>query len=401
MAACFRAYGQAAEVLPMADEAALMEGRRFTTGKECLPCAITAGDMLKVLRDGNVKRDEVAFFMPGGIGPCRFGMYNCLHRQILRDADCGDVPIMSPNQDVNFYEELTRIFGDVSPFNGFSKHAWVATVGIDLLSKLILRIRPYTVDPKCAQTVYKESLAKWLKAIERRGSVFQMRRVMQDIADSFSQIEINKMAAKPTIGIVGEIYVRSHEFANQNIIEKLESLGAACDLASLAEWIYYTNICRRDLMFRKRWFKDLLRNQVENFFQKKIEKILAAPLEKKFGVLAEKPVEHVIELAAPYMHHSFEGEAVLSIGKIVEFHRQGVGGVINVMPFTCMPSTIVSTQTMRLSADCGNMPILNISFDGQSDPTLPTRLEAFVEQVRQRQGVTAKTTSPIHGILGA
>jgi hypothetical protein len=41
---------------------------------------------------------------------------------------------------------------------------------------------------------------------------------------------------------------------------------------------------------------------------------------------------------------------------------------------------------MRLSADCGNMPILNISFDGQSDPTLPTRLEAFVEQVRQRQG---------------
>ena len=133
VAACFRAYGQAAEVLPIADEAALMEGRRFTTGKECLPCAITAGDMLKLLRDENVKRDEVAFFMPGGIGPCRFGMYNCLHRQILRDAGYGDVPIMSPNQDVNFYEELTRIFGDVSPFNGFSKNAWVATVGIDLL----------------------------------------------------------------------------------------------------------------------------------------------------------------------------------------------------------------------------------------------------------------------------
>ena len=138
-------------------------------------------------------------------------------------------------------------------------------------------------------------------------------------------------------------------------------------------------------MFRKRWFKDLLRNQVENFFQKKIEKMLAAPLEKKFGPLAEKPVEHVLELAAPYIHHSFEGEAVLSIGKIIEYYHQGVGGVINVMPFTCMPSTIVSTQTMRLSADCGNMPILNISFDGQSDPTLPTRLEAFVEQVRQRQ----------------
>ncbi len=108
-------------------------------------------------------------------------------------------------------------------------------------------------------------------------------------------------------------------------------------------------------------------------------------LEKKFGRLAEQPVEDVIRLAEPYMHESFEGEAILSIGKTVEYHHQGFGGVINVMPFTCMPSTIVSTQTIRLSADCGDMPILNMSFDGQEDSTLTTRLEAFVEQVRQRQ----------------
>jgi len=50
-----------------------------------------------------------------------------------------------------------------------------------------------------------------------------------------------------------------------------------------------------------------------------------------------------------------------------------------------MPSTIVSTQTKHISADCDGMPILNISFDGQEDPSLTTRLEAFVEQVRQRQ----------------
>ena len=41
MAACLRAYGQPAEVMPIADEAALMRGRAYTTGKECLPCAIT------------------------------------------------------------------------------------------------------------------------------------------------------------------------------------------------------------------------------------------------------------------------------------------------------------------------------------------------------------------------
>jgi hypothetical protein len=40
---------------------------------------------------------------------------------------------------------------------------------------------------------------------------------------------------------------------------------------------------------------------------------------------------------------------------------------------------------MRVSADCADMPILNLSFDGQEDSTLTTRLEAFVEQVRSQQ----------------
>jgi predicted nucleotide-binding protein (sugar kinase/HSP70/actin superfamily) len=101
--------------------------------------------------------------------------------------------------------------------------------------------------------------------------------------------------------------------------------------------------------------------------------------------LADEPTEHVLELARPYLHDSFEGEAILSIGKMVEYHHAGFGGAVNVMPFSCMPSTIVSTLTRRISADCGDMPILNISFDGQEDPTLTTRLEAFIEQVRQRQ----------------
>ena len=76
-----------------------------------------------------------------------------------------------------------------------------------------------------------------------------------------------------------------------------------------------------------------------------------------------------------------------TVGKTIEYYHQGFGGVVNVMPFTCMPSTVVSSQSRQISADCNNMPILNISFDGQDDATLPTRLEAFVEQLHQRQGI--------------
>jgi predicted nucleotide-binding protein (sugar kinase/HSP70/actin superfamily) len=216
-----------------------------------------------------------------------------------------------------------------------------------------------------------------------------MVRLFEQFAEEFAKVKLDKSVRKPKIGIVGEIYVRNHSFANLNVIRRLEELGAACDLAPLAEWIYYTNFTRNKMAKRRGQIKNLFSNTIQNFFQHRIERALAQPMEKKFGKLAEHPIGHVIELAKPYIDESFEGEAILSIGKIVEYHHDGLGGVVNVMPFTCMPSTIVNTQTRRLSADCNEMPILNLSFDGQEDPTLTTRLEAFVEQVGARSKVSA------------
>ncbi len=52
------------------------------------------------------------------------------------------------------------------------------------------------------------------------------------------------------------------------------------------------------------------------------------------------------------------------------------------MPFNCMPGTIVSSLSRRVAADLSNIPWLNISYEGLQDTGEETRLEAFVEQVR-------------------
>ncbi len=382
LAASFRAYGQDAEVMPIADEKVLIQGREFTSGKECLPCAITTGDMLKVI-EKHKNPEGIAFFMPGSSGPCRFGMYNCLHRMVLRYAGAPSVPVFAPNQDRSFYNHIgVSVDGDKYKL---LKDLWTATVGVDLLARLILKVRPYSKEPKKAQQVYEKALQKWSNAVEQKAGIKNLTELMDGIACEFDNLEIDQSIRKPKIGIVGEIYVRNHPFANTNIIARLEELGAACDLASVAEWIYYTNFTRSKDAWRRGAYKAYLTNKIQNHVQHNIEKTLAVPLEKRFGTLAEKPIRHVIKLAQPYLHETFEGEAVLSVGKAVEYHHEGFGGVVNVMPFSCMPSTIVSSQTMRVSANCGNMPILNLSFDGQEDPALTTRLEALVEQIRNRQ----------------
>lgn len=70
---------------------------------------------------------------------------------------------------------------------------------------------------------------------------------------------------------------------------------------------------------------------------------------------------------------------------MIEMHHAGCHGVVNVMPFGCMPSTIVDSLMKRVAAAVGRMPLVSVSYDGGGDPALPTRLEAFVHQARAYQ----------------
>ncbi|MCE5185445.1 MAG: acyl-CoA dehydratase activase [Planctomycetaceae bacterium] len=380
LAACFRAYGQPAQVMPMADESILNRGRRVTTGKECLPCAVTAGEMLSVLE--NDPAGKCAFLMPDGDGPCRFGMYNCLQRQILRHSG-RSAPIIAPTQDSTFSQQFARARG----VSGISmmKDLWKSTIAIDLLQKVLLRIRPYAVEPELMNALYRDILNEWCRLVEQRPSLARAEKFMTEAALRLAAVPLDRSRAKPRIGIVGEIYVRNHPFSNSFLIERLEALGAECELAALSEWIYYTNFCaRRNASAQHHWLT-LLRTCLVDRFEHAIERKLAAPLEQAFGPLIEPRTTEVLDLAAPYIHSSFEGEAVLTVGKAIEMYHQGVNGVINVMPFTCMPSTVVTTQTLRISKECGGLPMLNLVFDGQQDPAMDTRLEAFIDQVRRQQ----------------
>jgi predicted nucleotide-binding protein (sugar kinase/HSP70/actin superfamily) len=378
MAAAMKAHGRSAEVMKSADEEGLLIGRRFTTGKECLPCAITTGDMLIVAQGKDFDPAKSAFFMPSTSGPCRLGMYNCLQRLVLGYAGLDKATIVSPNQDTSFYEEFAG--STDKKRSRFMLDAWIAMIGVDLMGKLLLKIRPYAKDKNAVRQVYDECLSVWLDAAENKMPFGQRKKLMADFARRFSGIEFDFAVRKPRIGVVGEIYVRSHPFANNNIIKRLEKLGAACSLAPLAEWVYYTNFTRLATAKRNGEIRNYLVNFATNILEHRIERALAVPLEKNFGQLAERKITELLNYSRPYMDDSFEGEAILSIAKTVEFFHEGFSGVVNVMPFSCMPSTIVSSITPMLSSRCQNMPILNVSFDGSEDATFETRLEAFFAQ---------------------
>ena len=126
--------------------------------------------MLTVADKKGFKPEKAAFFMPGGSGPCRFGMYNCMHKLILKTAGFEGCKVISPNQDGSFYTEFAKAVGGVST-NEFMKSAWTATAGVDLLAKVIRRLRPFAKDNHQAQIAYDMAIQKWVAAIEKRTSL--------------------------------------------------------------------------------------------------------------------------------------------------------------------------------------------------------------------------------------
>ena len=137
LAGAFRACGVDAAVMDESDEESVTVGRKYTTGKECYPCILTTGDMVKHATRADFDPGKSAFFMPSGSGPCRFGQYHKFHRMVLDEIGLPDVPIYAPNQDDRFYKELNIVGGK------FSRLGWRAVVATDLLIKMLHETRPF------------------------------------------------------------------------------------------------------------------------------------------------------------------------------------------------------------------------------------------------------------------
>ncbi len=373
VAAAFRRCGVRSEVIPVADEQSLELGRKYTTGKECYPCILTTGDMIKLLRENPSDREEIAFFMPQASGPCRFGQYSKLQRMILDDLGYSDVPIVSPNQAAKFYQTLT-VYG-----KGFDKVAWMGVCAVDVLDKLLRETRPYEVNEGETDEVYQRCLDKMVEAVE----FGEVEGILPEVEEGFEKIAVDKSTLRPVIGIVGEIYVRSHHFANNDVVRTVEELGGEAWLPTIAEWFFYTNFRRKEDDLVRRDYKAFLLDWAKDRWQRRVEHRIHGALKNGLRNLHEPPIVRIFEHSNPFLHRTVEGEGVLSVGKAIDFVLKGASGIINVMPFTCMPGTNVAAVMLRVKEKWGDFPFLNMAYDGLEQTTARTRLEAFMHQAQQ------------------
>lgn len=396
LAAVLRSIGIDAEAIPEADVETLELGGRHTSGEECYPLRLTVGDFLKILEKPETNAEEVAFFMPTGQGPCRFGQYVPYLRSLLARLGYSRVTIVAPACETGYSD-----FGKASSL--YVRGAWRAIVSSDILSKLLLKTRPHETVPGSADQLYQECLAELCRALEvPYGSNQEQMKALQQcllgIRERFRALQVKSDAERPLIGVVGEIFCRLNTFSNNDLVRRLEEAGAEVWLNDISEWIWYVN----DDQFRalrlqgKSLSLEAFGAHVRNHFQHKDEHALASLFKEDFrGHEEPEDIREILVFAEPYLPPlGANGEMVVNAGKSVYFARHGVDAVIDISPFTCMNSIVCEAIYPRISRDNGNIPIRNFYFDGtQSD--LERDIGIFMELARSyKRSKSAPLTPP-------
>jgi len=337
----FEGIGNEVVVPPLCSKKTLEIGTKIAPEFACLPLKINLGNFVEAFEKG---ADTIV--MAGGIGPCRFGYYCEIEREILkRQGYDFEMIVLEPPKGHLFelIKNFKKLFKkDMTSLINSAKFAWKKAIILDSLEKAISKKRAKEKIMGKTDKVYRELLAR----IENISEEKSLEKFDQEVKEKLSEIEENQ--GNPIIiGIVGEIYTVLEPFANMNVEKQLGELGA-----ETVRNIYITD-----------WVKE---NLFPNFL---------------------KPKDHreIVKSAFPYIGHFVGGHGQESIAQIVNFSKKSFDGVIHLLPFTCMPEIVAKSAIPKVSQKF-QIPVMTLVIDEHSvEVGLRTRLEAYVDLINQKK----------------
>ncbi|MBI5580486.1 MAG: CoA activase [Deltaproteobacteria bacterium] len=403
LAATLRSFDIDAHVLPTYK--GLDFGKKFTSGKECYPCLVTLGDLLYFIEEEKQRLGKAfqsgryVFFMPESEGPCRFGMYNKYQRLVLDSfPELRELRITAATTTDGYSPE--GIF-DAEHVRSSKKAACLAMVLGDVMDRFIWRVRPYEKAPGRTDALAGQALHRLAGVLEQHGADSPLDRVLRELDEILAEgraIIDSRVAPKPRIGIVGEIFLRMHQDSNQDLIRVLERYGAEVVNASMGEWLNYVSYdglrqARRKLRLGlkllrppqvKSAIKEILSFGIPLLYQERLQKQVFKRARRRIDIAADHKIGNLEKILKQSGVFSFDipTEACLSIPGIMHCACGGYNGVVNVYPFACMPSTTTSAVVRPLMHEW-RFPYLDTPYDGSCQPNREAAIRTFMYQAEQ------------------
>lgn len=363
METAFSVCGIKLKVLPEGTRETIELGLKYVNNDACYPAMLVAGQFLQALQSGEYDPDRVDCLYAQTGGACRASNYVPLLRKALDSAGFRQVRILAVNAQDNKGAEKFA----VQP-----KVMWRVMLGLfygDLMMRLCLKTRPYELLEGSTNELY----ARWAERIKdniRNGSWRQFKKDVREMIRDFDSLPAD---GKPRqrVGIVGEILVKYHANANEQLIRLIEEEGGEAVVPDLANFLLY---CLFDSVYSAKHLAGSTKMAVAarlgifaaNFFMKPVSDALRGT---KFGgthdiMTMAKEAETIVSCA------NQGGEGWLLTAEMMRLLASGVKNVLCIQPFACLPNHVTGKGVIKeLKRRCEDANILALDYDASVSTT--------------------------------
>ena len=328
-------------MMPAADPGSVDYGLKYVNNDACYPALIVVGQMMKALKSGDYDLNKTALLITQTGGGCRATNYIGFIRKALKNAGMEQIPVVSvsaqgleKNPGLKFTPKLLN-------------HMVQAFVYGDLFMRVLYRTRPYEAVKGSANALYD----KWNEKVKKdiaKADIGTFKQNLRDIVKEFDELELLDIV-KPRVGVVGEILVKYHPLANNDIVGLLEREGAEAvvpDILGFGHYSAYNSVQKEKYLggsSKARTFSGIAIKALEYYQKPMIEALKAS---KRFD--APVNIETLGEYAEPIVSLCNQtGEGWFLTGEMMELIHTGVNNIVCTQPFGCLPNHVVGKGVIK------------------------------------------------------
>lgn len=374
------------EFLPSYDPKAIDEGLKYVNNDACYPSIITVGQYIAALKTGKYDLNNVSVLMSQTGGVCRASNYIGFIRKALKDAGFGNVPVIAVSAQ------------GIETNPGFTYSMDMARKGVmavmygDLIMRLLYRVRPYEKIKGSANLLAEHWLEKCSTAV-RVGDKKEYEDNIYQMVKDFDELEIDEDLVKPRVGIVGEILVKYHPMANNNIVGILEKEGAEAVVSDLTDFLMY---CCYNATYKYKYLSKGFLPKIGGDIAIKYMEHYRKPMRKALGKSKRfhepMTVYELVEEAEKLVSIGNQyGEGWLLTAEMLELIHNGAENIVCVQPFGCLPNHITGKGVIKAVRDeYPQANIVAIDYDpGASEVNQLNRIKLMLstahDNVKNRQ----------------
>lgn len=372
IAASFEHIGIRANVLDEPNPSSFSLGLQYSSGRECLPFIIMAGDLVKLIDGTNFDPKRDLFFCPMRSDSCKHSLWGMGFERIIKNKSVPMESLLPATSIVK--DEISDSLGVQ-----FAMDVFWGIRAFDYISLKRCEVRPREKNPGETDDIYIRSRHMLYEGIKTG----QTKKVLRNIVKIFDNIPVHKKRL-PLVVILGDDYTKVNRFANHDIVNTIEEFGGQAYLQNFCmdssriqieqrPWIYWN---------KKRYF-DFITSVSEAWITRWIDRNVVNTYKKSLENLFIFDYQHIVKEVRGYLNPDLESDLISTLSHAIEAIQNGADGIINLVTFNCMIGKMASIFLERISERLDGPPLLNISLEGHYSTDILNRIEAFMHQVIQ------------------